>query len=102
MIPTEDDARKLAVANTEEEPSIVETYWFPDEHEIRLVHVDTETPASEESVLFFHFAADPAQGVNYPSQIALVQPDEFGRLKLPSDWIGWEEARKILERRQSA
>ena len=101
-IPTEQDATRLAIENAEEEPSIVESYWFPDEHEIRLVHLDMETLASEGTVQFFYFSADPAHGVKYPSRIALVQPAEFRKLKLPSGWTGWDEARLIYKRRQTA
>jgi hypothetical protein len=97
MKPTKNDAKRLAVANARKEPSILETYWFPEYSEIRLVQVDQSTTASCGAAQFFYFKPDPSHGLNFPSRIAIVQPNEFRALQLPTGWSGWDRAERVFQ-----
>lgn len=89
-------ARRLAAEHMRAEPGIRKVYWFPHEGEVRLVEVEDNLPPSESVALEpFYFEASPSHGVAAPSCVALIRPDEFGKLDLPEEWGGWESAREL-------
>src|SRR4051812_48407856 len=89
----ERQARLLAAENRKAEPGIEKVYWFPDEHEVRLVELMRAIPESDDDQVHpYHFRPSPANDLPAPSGIALIRPDEFGKLRLPERWGGWNEA----------
>jgi len=58
--------------------------------ELRLLEITTSVPASGD-VVSFRMGADPANGVDYPSNVVLLNPEEWdrvqnGELSLPDGW----------------
>src|SRR4051794_6613160 len=88
-------AQLLARENREAEPDIEKVYWFPDEHEVRLVELLATMPASDKDVQPFYFRAMPQDDMPAPVGIALIRPDEFRKLRLPSKWGTWDEAEEL-------
>ena len=89
-------AEMLAAANRAVETGIEAIYWFPHNTEVRLVEVDTTTVASVSGeVEPFYFNAQPASELPAVSAIALVRPEEFGKIKLPEGWGDWTDAKRI-------
>lgn len=89
----EQQARLLAADNRQAEPDITGVFWFPDEREVRLVELTDQVPANGDGeVRPFYFQPSPNDGLPLPSGIAMIRPDEFGRLRLPADWGNWEDA----------
>jgi hypothetical protein len=101
-MPTQAEAHVLALANAEEEATILRTLWFPNDREFRLIHVDPTTLPSDGVLRTFFFAADPGEGINYPSRVAFALPDEVRQLRLPDGWGSWEEAVVVYERQRAA
>lgn len=92
----EKQARYLARENREAEPEIRNVYWFPDDREVRLVELHPDVPASDDGkVNPFYFRDSPGDNLPAPSGIALIRPEEFGRLELPSSWGDWKDAREL-------
>ena len=90
-------AQQLAKANRETEPTVSEVLWFPNEVEVRLVELDTDSPTkAEEYVLPFYFRPEPGRGLTAPMAIALVHPEDRGKAKLPEGWGDWNDA-EVLE-----
>ncbi len=92
-----DDIKKqamiLAKENRKSEPGIRSVYWFPNEHEIRLVELeDNCVPALSGHVEPFYFGPAPEEGLVAPSGIAVIRTDEFRSLDLPEDWGPWDSA----------
>ena len=86
----------LAKENRQSEPGITRILWFPDDREVRLVGVEDGLPASSgEQVEPFYFGASPADLFPLPSGIALIRPDEVGRLRLPDGWGDWADAEEL-------
>jgi hypothetical protein len=94
MIDTiEAQAKLLALENRRTEPAIRSVFWFPDPAEVRLVEVSQESPPSEDGLLHpFYFPASPDDDLPAPTGIALIRPDELGRLVLPQGWGTWSQA----------
>lgn len=92
-------AKTLASANREAEPTIVRTYHFPSETQIRLIHIDEEAlPINEgEDILAFYFSPDPLNGINYPCAIALVRPGDERNHMPPTGWGNWSDASVLWE-----
>jgi hypothetical protein len=68
-------------------------YWFPHDTEVRLIELTPTIPASGDGRVHpFHFRPKPGLQLHAPSGIALIRPDEFGKLELPSDWGDWNAA----------
>jgi hypothetical protein len=101
-MPTKEDAKRMAEDNAEAEATIVRTYWFPDDSELRIIHVDEVTLPSEGQVHPFLFQSDPTHGLDYPSRIALIQPNEERQVKLPPEWGGWDGAVLVFDRTMAA
>ena len=95
----EEESLRLVRASQVETPSIRASYVFPDERTIRIVHVDEDVFPGD-GVLPMAFAPDPAEGVHYPSQIALIHPSEERRAALPRGWGSWRSARRVERRDQ--
>lgn len=93
----EQQARLLARENREAEPGITKVYWFPHEIEVRLVEVLPAIPPSGTRIVPFHFRPRPQDNIPAPSGIALVRPDEVGKLLLPQGWGRWEDAVELPE-----
>jgi hypothetical protein len=85
-------ALELADAHRRSDSSTTVIKWFPNaqQDQIRLLEVSSEAPTTGE-VLSFAFASDPASGVDYPSIVILLSPEEWqqvqrGKLSLPPGW----------------
>jgi hypothetical protein len=89
----EQQARNLARANREADTQVTSVYWFPKDDEVRLVELTDSVPCSPDGrVHAFHFSASARDGLTYPSAVALIRPDELGRLTLPDGWGQWTDA----------
>lgn len=87
-------ARKMARANRAADPGIKKVLWFPDENELRLVEIG-EDAFSNEEVTPYHFGPVPAEGIPVPSGIAMVRPEEEGKIRLPEDWGDWNDGKEL-------
>jgi len=87
----------LARLNQRELPSILRSYIFPDEDEIRLVHVDSQALGGDNVVHAIQFSPDLSEGITYSSRIALVPVRDESTAALPASWGDWSSA-KVLER----
>lgn len=86
----------LARENKKAEPRIREFYWIPSTTEVRLIEVEPDTVQSlSGAVEPFFFDAAPADGLPAPSGVALIRPEEFGKLDLPQGWGSWKDAEKL-------
>jgi hypothetical protein len=98
IMNVEEQAKLLAAEHRKSDPDIQEIYWFPDDQEVRLVEISTMIPQSTEARLQpFYFRPSPADNLPVPSGIALIRPDEFGKLQLPKKWGDWKTAVRIAE-----
>ena len=89
-------AKELAQHHVESEPGIKAIFLFPNNNEIRLIEVDESIGFSGEVVAPFYFAPDPLGGIDFPSSVALIHPEEKGKISLPEEWrTNWNEAEKI-------
>jgi hypothetical protein len=87
----------LARENKKAEPGIESIYWIPSTTEVRLIEVESDTvKCLSGAVEPFYFDPAPADGLPAPSGVALIRPDEFGKLALPANWGSWEDA-ELLE-----
>lgn len=89
-----DEGKRIASANTEFESSISEVLLFPSESEIRIIEIDT-VAAPSGCITPFYFKPSPQMRIAHPSGIALIAPEEKGKLKLPEGWGSWDDAVKI-------
>jgi hypothetical protein len=85
-------ARKLASAHRKADKKTDTIKLLPTAQQdvIRLLEVSRAAPTTGE-VLPFRFAADAANGVDYPSVVILLSPEEWqrvedGDLSLPAGW----------------
>ncbi len=93
-------AKRLAAAAVEAEPAIKKILLFPSAKDIRLVYVDTNAhPSGEDAeVTPYYFRPARKSGVSFESAVALIRPEEEGRLSLPEGWGGWEDAETLWDR----
>ena len=93
----EEQAKSLAKDNREADPSITRIFWFPDPegNEVWLVEAMPTVPSSGKQVHPFYFRASPSDGLPAPSGIALIRPEEIGKLDLPKKWGKWENAKEL-------
>lgn len=88
----ERQARLLADDNRKAEPEISRVIWFPDEHEVRLIELTEQIPVSLEGEVHpFYFRESPQDNLPAPSAMAMIQPNEYGKLKLPAGWGEWSD-----------
>jgi hypothetical protein len=93
-----DQAKRLAKANRESEPTISDVYWFPDDHEVRLVEVDTAVPRSPDGKVHpFRFRPSPGNDLPAPSDVAIISPEEVKKADLPEGWGTWDNGEKLEE-----
>jgi hypothetical protein len=90
-------AEELAVEHAK--TGVQEIYLFPDdtEKEIRLVELDKNTPpehAETETMQSYSFPIG-ARGFSCRLSIALIRPEEKMRLRLPSGWGDWSNAKRL-------
>lgn len=86
-------AQFLAEEARRTDPNIIKFYWFPAEHEVRLVEVATDMqPSLDDEVQPFYFPASPEHNMPALSGVALIRDGEDGKLKLPNGWGTWDEA----------
>lgn len=83
---------ELAQAHRHADPAtlLIKFFQANGTEEIRLLEVSEAAPTTGE-VLPFSFGADPARGVDYPSTVILLSPQEWQRiqsreLELPPGW----------------
>ena len=87
----------LARENKRAEPRIQSIYWVPSTTEVRLIEVEPDTvKCLGGAVEPFYFDPAPADGLPAPSGVALIRPDEVGKLDMPEDWGSWADA-QLLE-----
>jgi len=82
------------VENMEGNPEFTAGYWFPDEHEYRLVYVDPTIPPTDpdQGIAAFRLAG-MENGVEITLSVGLVRPDEVGLVPLPAGWTQtWDDA----------
>ena len=61
-----------------------------------MVSLLSEMPISDDGLLHpFYFRASPQDGLEAPSSVTLIRPEEFGKLKLPKGWGDWKDAIEI-------
>jgi hypothetical protein len=94
-------ARRLAEWHAEAEPNIIEIILFSDKRgeEIRLVELDTSAMPKEERIAPFYFAPEPPDAPMWLA-VALILPEQKGRLHLPEGWGTWDEAETIWVREE--
>ena len=91
--PVVEQEAKLLAMESKVDSDIVKVYWFPDDHEVRLLQLTEQVPAYPEEELYpFYFRASPKDNLPLPSAVILIRPDEFGKFKLPSKWGDWADA----------
>ncbi|CAN5392674.1 hypothetical protein BH09SUM1_BH09SUM1_33050 [soil metagenome] len=88
---------EMAEESAKSEPAIVGIYVFPSENEVRLLEVDRTMRPSGEAAEAYYFAAD-AQ-FPFPSGIAIIRPDEVGKIQPPEGWGEWADAQEIFTRK---
>lgn len=78
--PLKEVAKELADAHRKSDPRTRIIKLFPSpkgrNREIRLLEVSDSVPKTRE-ILPFRFEADPAHGVDYPSVVILLHPEEW-------------------------
>ena len=85
-------AQELAEAHREEDPATTEVYLAESPYEIRLVEVSGSVSSiGTKEVLPFWFTERPDQGIDYPSVVILLSPEEWesverGEISLPQGW----------------
>ena len=91
-----EEARLLARENKRSDPHITRVFWFPDTKEVRLIELDATMPRSPgDTVEPFYFGASTEHHLHHPSGIALIRPEEYRQLLLPSDWGTWDDAEEL-------
>ena len=85
-------AKRLAAAHRRADKKTTTIKLFPNasENVIQLLEVSSAAPTTGE-ILPFRFPADIEHGVDYPSIVVLLSPEEWklvesGSLTLPSGW----------------
>ena len=78
------------------DPNIIKFFWFPDEHEVRLIEVATDMqPSLNAEVQPFYVPASPPHDMPALSGVALIRDGEDGKLRLPKDWGTWDDAEPL-------
>ena len=95
--PIKEEAEYLAKENREADPEIGRIFWFPDEKVVRLVELHPDAVANLDGRLTpFYFRPSPQDGLRAWSGVALIRPEELGRLDLPEDWGSWDDAVELV------
>ena len=88
-------ALELAYSSKDTDPSVLKTFWFPNNEQIRVVHV-IENSLPNDQVLPFYFLPGQFNDFPVPIAVAAIRPEEVRQLKLPDGWGTWDEAEEIL------
>jgi len=96
---TYDVARELARLHRDEDPDTQEVYFFEAPGEVRLLEISGSVGYTGE-LLPFKFGARPDKGIDYPSVVILLTPEELedlreGRLALPDGWGALDTSRRV-------
>ena len=95
-----EQAELLAHENQTSDPDVEKVFWFEHDSEVHLVETHLSVPPTDDddkNIYPFYFQASPENGLPWPSGIALIQPEEFGKLDLPADWNKeWSDAIQLL------
>jgi hypothetical protein len=75
-------------------PDVKAIYWFPNEHEVRLVETCRDMVISLSGYVE-PFYWDSTEDVPFPTGVAAIRPEEIGKLELPEGWGGWEQGIKL-------
>jgi len=85
-------AKELADAHRKQDPNtqVIKLIRGGIENEIRLIEVSSDAPSTGE-ILPVRFRADRTRGVDYPSTLVLLSPEDWERVKtkrlpLPPGW----------------
>jgi hypothetical protein len=97
----EKQARRLARMHAELDPSIEEIYWFPNESRLLLVELDPMTIRSFEFQPIY-LNADVEAGIDFPSGVAVIRPEERRTLPIPEDWGSWDTTVRVLNKTDRA
>jgi hypothetical protein len=91
-----EQAEMLAAESKKSEPDIDRIYWFPHDSEVHLIQINDKTVTSGSGeVEAFYFDASPEDDITVPSGIAIIRPDEYGKLTLPEGWGDWEAGQEL-------
>lgn len=97
MVDTiKEQARILADEYRKSDPTITDIYWFPSEKSVRLVLVDSIIPCSVDDVIYpFYFGISTEDDIPFPTEVAIICPEEYLKISTPIDWGDWDTAEKI-------
>jgi hypothetical protein len=88
------EAKRLAEEAKQLDPDIQKIFWFPHQHEVRLIEIDENTVASGTGAVEpFYFDSTDSDPI--PSGVAVIRPEEFGKLKMPEGWGEWSDGEEI-------
>jgi hypothetical protein len=92
-----DSATKLIKDNWYAEPGIKETYLFPSSDEIRIVHLDENSPTLQEGekVAPFYFRASPDSGLTHRVAVVIINPVDKSQRQPPNGWGDWADAERL-------
>lgn len=94
----QDAALDLAISSAESDPTIRKIYWFPNDQQVRLLHIDSESiKTDDQDARPFYF--NKVEGIPFTVGLAMLHPDEE-RLKAPPvEWASdWSDAKIIYQR----
>jgi hypothetical protein len=81
--------------------SIVGVYWFPADDVARVVLVSDDLGVDDEVITPFSFRQDAAQGLGFPTEVALISTGTWKRARLPDAWhTGYEAAQQVYRREE--
>ena len=92
-----DSATELIKDNWHAEPGIKETYLFPSSDEIRIVHLDENSPTLQEGekVAPFYFRASPDSGLTHRVAVVIINPVDKSQRQPPNGWGDWADAERL-------
>jgi len=90
-----EQAKLLAMDSKSSDPHVVKVYWFPHDKEVHIIEINENTTPSGTSVTPFYFGPVPEEGLTTPSGIAIIKPEEYRKLDLPSDWGTWDDGEEL-------
>ena len=90
---------EAAAAHSYEMEETAGVYWFPADHELRVLVTATDMdPSPDGQTGASRFRPDPERPDDVAEVISVIRPEEFGNLELPSQWGKWQDAILMPER----
>ena len=86
-----EQAELMAKDSKSSDPDVIKIYWFPHDKEVHIIEISDNTAPSGTAVSPFYFGPVPEEGLTEPSGIAIIKPEEYGKLELPPDWGTWDD-----------